>query len=165
MPKVKSERNYWPHTVIGMILGVVVAAGWTIKIAVENPVEMDTAYMAKYQKVDLHINEILELQAKFDTQYNVQYSTQNFVLGENSISITVTDKNGQAIDNASVTLLLSRPETNQNNLEMQPSQIANGHYTFDGIAIEKPGRWQILTKIKIGDAEGYQKYEVYAANK
>ena len=163
MPKVKSERNYWPHTVIGMILGVVVAAGWTIKIAVENPVEMDTAYMAKYQKVDLHINEILELQAKFDARYAVQYSTKNFVLGKNSIAISVIDKNGQAINDASVTLLLSRPETNVNNLEMQPSQIANGNYTFDGITIEKPGRWQILTKIKIGDVEGFQKYEVYTA--
>ena len=163
MPKIKTERNYWPHAIIGMILCVVVAGGFTIRLAVTNPVEMDTAYMAKYQKVDLHINEILELQAKFDAQYNVHYSTNTFVLGKNSISINVTDKNGHAINDASVSLLLSRPETNKNNLEMQPSQVANGNYTFDGITIEKPGRWQILTKIKIGELEGFQKYEVYAA--
>lgn len=163
MSKIKTERNYWPHAVIGMILSVVVAGGFTIRLALTNPVEMDTAYMAKYQKVDLHINEILELQAKFDARYTVQYSTKNFVLGKNSIAISVTDKNGQAINDASVTLLLSRPETNVNNLEMQPSQITNGNYTFDGITIEKPGRWQILTKIKIGELEGFQKYEVYAA--
>ncbi|MDD2384475.1 MAG: FixH family protein [Sulfurospirillaceae bacterium] len=163
MTKIKKERNYWPHAIIGMILSVVVAGGFTIRLAIKNPVEMDTYYMEKYQKVDQNINEILALQAKFDAKFDIKYSTENFVLGKNSIVIKVLDKNGQAITDASVTLLLSRPETNQNNLEMQPSKAANGNYTFDDITIEKPGRWQILTKIIVGEFQGYQKYEVYAA--
>ncbi|MDD3343374.1 MAG: FixH family protein [Sulfurospirillaceae bacterium] len=163
MTKKKVERNYWPHAVIGMILSVVVAGAYTINLAIKNPVEMDTYYMEKYQKVDQNINEILALQAKFDAKFDVHYSTKTFVLGKNSISINVTDKNGNAVENAAVTLLLSRPETNKNNLEMKPSQAAHGSYTFDALEIAKPGRWQILTKIIVGEFQGYQKYEVYAA--
>lgn len=46
---------------------------------------------------------------------------------------------------------------------MKPSKIENGNYIFDVIEILKPGRWQILTKIEIGEFKGYSKYEVYAA--
>lgn len=164
MHKVSKERNYWPHTIIGMILATVVACGWTIKIAMSNPVEMDTFYMEKYQKVDQNINEIMELQEKFNAKFDLHYSTESFVIGKNSFSIKLLDKaNGKEIENAKVTLLLSRPETNKDNKEMQPSKIENGNYIFDSIETLKPGRWQILTKIEIGEFKGYSKYEVYAA--
>lgn len=147
-----------------MILATVVACAWTIKIALDNPVEMDTFYMEKYQKVDQNINEIMELQEKFNAKYDLRYSTESFVMGKNSFSIKLLDKeNGKKIENAKVTLLLSRPETNKDNKEMKPSKIENGNYIFDVIEILKPGRWQILTKIEIGEFKGYSKYEVYAA--
>lgn len=147
-----------------MILATVVACAWTIKIALDNPVEMDTFYMEKYQKVDQNINEIMELQEKFNAKYDLRYSTESFVMGKNSFSIKLLDKeNGKEIENAKVTLLLSRPETNKDNKEMKPSKIENGNYIFDVIEILKPGRWQILTKIEIGEFKGYSKYEVYAA--
>ena len=42
MPKsVKVERNFWPHTIVTMILLAIVACAWTIKIALDNPVQMD----------------------------------------------------------------------------------------------------------------------------
>lgn len=160
---MKKERNFWPHTIIGMISAVVVAGGYTIYLAVQNPVEMDTYYMEKYQKVDQNINDILQMQAKFDAAFTVLYSTDRFNLGKNSITISLSDKEGRAIHDAQVTLLLSRPETNKENKMMKPSVSANGQYTFEGIDIEKPGRWQILTKTIVGELQGYQKYEVYAA--
>lgn len=163
MHKVKTERNYWPHAIVGMILATVVACGWTIKIAMSNPVEMDTFYMEKYQKVDQNINEIMELQEKFNAKFDLRYSTESFVIGKNSFSIKLLDKaNGKEIENAKITLLLSRPETNKDNKEMQPSKIENGNYIFESIETLKPGRWQILTKIEIGEFKGYSKYEVYA---
>lgn len=92
-----------------MILATVVACAWTIKIALDNPVEMDTFYMEKYQKVDQNINEIMELQEKFNAKYDLRYSTESFVMGKNSFSIKLLDKeNGKEIENAKVTLLLSR---------------------------------------------------------
>lgn len=162
MTNTKHERNYWPHTVIGMIVACVIACGWTIKIAFDNPVEMDTFYMEKYQHVDQNINEILELQTAFNAQFDLAYSSEKFVIGENSIVLTLSDKQGKAIENATVTLMLSRPETNQDNNKISVSKAQNGQYTFGPFEIKKPGRWQILSKIEIADFKGYHKTEAYA---
>lgn len=163
MASIKTERNYWPHAVVGMILGCVVACGWTIKIALDNPVEMDTYYMEKYQKVDHTINTILELQEQFNAKFNLNYSTEKFDIGQNSVILTLTDKNGQPVNNASIRLMLSRPDTNKENRELMPSLVENGRYTFGPFDINKPGRWQILSKIEVGELKGYHKSEAYAA--
>ena len=162
MTNTKQERNYSPHTVIGMIVACVIACGWTIKIAFDNPVEMDTFYMEKYQHVDQNINEILELQAAFNAQFDLAYSSEKFVIGENNIVLTLSDKQGKAIENATVTLMLSRPETNQDNNKISVSKAQNGQYTFGPFEIKKPGRWQILSKIEIAAFKGYHKTEAYA---
>jgi len=160
--KVKVERNYWPHTVVGMILGCVVACGWTIKIALDNPVEMDTFYIEKYQKVDQNINEIIELQTAFDAAFDLSYSTEQFVMGQNTMTLKLTDKSGKVVNNATITMMLSRPETNKDNKQMKPSNVENGLYTFGPFDIQKPGRWQILSKIEMGEFKGYHKSEAYS---
>lgn len=159
----KKERNYYPHAIIAIILGMVFTCGWVIKIAVSHPVELDTFYMEKYQKVDRDINEILELQQKFDAAFNLGYSTDKFVIGQNTITLKLTDKNGQAVNDAKALLMISRPETNQANKELSPSKVENGEYTFGPFEITKPGRWQILSKIDVGEYKGYHKTEAYAA--
>lgn len=163
MSKIQVERNYWPHSIIAGILLVISACVATIVIAVKNPVEMDTFYMEKYQKVDENFNEIIVLQEKFNAKFDLHYSTESFVIGQNSIAIKLIDKQtSKEVGDAKVVLLLSRPETNKDNKEMKPSKIENGTYTFDAIETLKPGRWQILTKVEVGEFKGYSKYEVYA---
>ncbi len=163
MPSVKSERNYWPHSIVAGIVAIVFACGWTIKIALDNPVEMDTFYMDKYQKVDENINEIMLLQDKFNAKFDLRYSTEKFLVGQNSIAITLVDKqSGEMVEHANVKLLLSRPDSNKNNQEMKPSKAEKGVYTFGPFEANKVGRWQILTKIELGEFKGYSKYEVYA---
>jgi len=159
----KAERNYWPHTIIAMIVACIIACGWTIKIALDNPVEMDTFYMEKYQKVDQNINEIIELQTKFDAAFDLSYSTEQFVMGQNTMTLKLTDKSGKVVNNANITMMLSRPETNKDNKQMKPSKVENGLYTFGPFDIQKPGRWQILSKIEMGEFKGYHKSEAYTA--
>jgi len=159
----KAERNYWPHTIIAMIVACIIACGWTIKIALDNPVEMDTFYMEKYQKVDQNINEIIELQTKFDAAFDLSYSTEQFVMGQNTMTLKLTDKSGKVVNNANITMMLSRPETNKDNKQMKPSKVENGLYTFGPFDIQKPGRWQILSKIEMDEFKGYHKSEAYTA--
>ena len=162
MDKAKSEHTYYPHVVIGMIIGCVISCGFTIKIAMDNPVEMDTFYMAKYQQVDHSINTILELQEKFNAKFDLAYSTEKFEMGQNSITIRLSDKSGQPVNDANVMMMLSRPDSNKENKEMKPSLVENGNYTFGPFEINKPGRWQILSKIDVGEFKGYHKNEAYA---
>ena len=84
MASAKSEKTLYPYIVIGMIIGCVIACGFTIKIALDNPVEMDTFYMEKYQKVDHNINQILQLQEEFNARFDIGYSTEKFKIGQNT---------------------------------------------------------------------------------
>lgn len=162
MANVKTERNYYPHAIVGMILGIIVACGWTIKIAMDNPVEMDTFYMEKYQKVDHTINEIIELQEKFNAKFDLAYSTEKFQMGQNSITLRLSDKEGKAINDATMFIMLSRPDSNKENQKLTPTHVENGNYTFGPFEITKPGRWQILSKIEVGEFKAYHKNEAYA---
>ncbi len=162
MKQIK-ERNYWPHAIVGMILIVVIAGAYTIKIAVDNPVQEDTYFMEKYQKVNKDINKLMKKKSDFDKNFTISYSTLKFNQGTNSISIEVKDKtDANLVKNADITLLVTRPETNEFNQNLKPTKIENGKYIFDNIKINKPGRWKILTDIKINKFEGYNTYEVYA---
>ncbi len=38
------EKNYWPHAILGIILAVIVAGAWTVKIALDNPVQEEIYY-------------------------------------------------------------------------------------------------------------------------
>jgi hypothetical protein len=166
MPKttVKIERNYWPHAIVTMIVLAIIACAWTIKIALDNPVEMDSYYLTKYQKVETNINEILEQQALFDANYKLEHHSIKFVQGQdNKVELSIKDKNGNPINDAKVRLVISRPETNANNQEFLLQSAQDGLYVFEGIKADKPGRWQVLTRISIDGVEGYNKHEVFAA--
>lgn len=161
----KIERNYWPHAIVSGIVFVVIACGFTIKIAMDNPVEMDSYYLEKYQSVDANINDILEKQAIFDKNYKIEHDKIEFAMGSNNkVEFSIKDKNNNTLtDEAKVRLVISRPETNKYNQEFIVENGKDGKYSFEGINFEKPGRWQVLTRISIKGMEGYNKYEVIAA--
>ncbi len=160
---MKKERNYWPHAIVGIILSVVIAGAWTVKIALENPVQEDTYFIDKYQYVDTNINTLLEKKAKFDAKYSVMCKTDRFDIGKNSLLLKIVDKDGNSkINNAKIELLITRPDTNKYNQNIKPNKIDNGIYYYGEIDIPKIGRWQILAKTKIGDLEGFDKFEVNA---
>jgi len=159
----KTERNYWPHSIVIGIILIVIACAVTIKIALDNPVEMDSYYLEKYQTVDDNINEILEKQEIFDTNYKVEHKTIKFTFGNNNkVELLLKDKNNQVVNDARIRLVISRPDTNKYNQEFIVETGVDGVYTFEGIKAELPGRWQVLTRISINDVEGYNKHEVYA---
>ena len=80
----------------------------------------------------------------------------------NTFSFSIVDKNGKAVENAKVRLMISRPETNEYNQEFLLEKAADGRYSFEGIKADKPGRWQILTRISIDGIEAYNRHEVFA---
>lgn len=164
MQEQTKERNYWPHAIVIGIILCIGACAWTIKIALDNPVEMDSFYLEKYQSVDRNFNDIMKKQHAFDNAYALEYGVRKFIMGkEEMVTLKIKDKqSGEYLQNADVTLMLTRPETNANNHEMKASRSSDGTFTFGPVVVEKPGRWQLLAKIKAGDLEGFNKYEVYA---
>jgi nitrogen fixation protein FixH len=162
---IKKEKNYWPHAIVLVLCFMVFACAMVVKIAMDNPVQMDSFYLEKYQQVNENINEIRAKQKVFEENYALEYKTIKFTMGEsNSFKMSIKNIKDQSIvQDAQITLLISRPDSNDHNQEFTLKNAKNGVFIFDGIKAELPGRWQVLTKINIGDKSSFNHYEVYAS--
>jgi hypothetical protein len=159
----KKKINYWPYAIVASIFLMIVAITYTVKVAFDNPVQMDDFYFSEYHNVDDKINDILALQKKFDAKYSVVLDGKDFVQGTNAIRLQILDKKSQTpIKDAKIQLKITRPNTLKYDLELKPLSLKDGYYIFKPFQLKKPGRWQVLTKVKVGDLVGFQKIEVNA---
>jgi hypothetical protein len=160
---MNNKRNFWPAGIIASIIFIIFACAYTIKIALDNPVQMDSAFNSNYHIVDENINEIMRAQAAFDDKYKVTTNQSRFAFGKNSLVLQVEElSTNSSIDNASMELLITRPETTEHDQMLKPTNVKDGKYTFDGIDIALKGRWQIVAKVTIGKDYGYYKNELLA---
>ncbi len=157
----KKEINYWPYTIVGMILTVVMLSVWTIKVTIKNPVQLENSYMMKYQDVDDKINEILEKQKAFDSRYRVVFDKNRFSAGPNRINITILDKNGTIVKKAEVTALVTRPDSTLFDKKLKRFDLVNGTYRSEEFVLKKRGRWNFVVKIEIGDDVGFKTYKTF----
>jgi hypothetical protein len=158
------KANYWPHAILLSIVGVFGLCVWTVKKAVDNPVQMDSFYFESYQNVDEDINNIMMRQKAFDKKYILEIPKENFKLNsENSIWIKLTNKkSGKAVNDANISVVITRPNTVE--FDKKPKLISseNGLYKFSKFEIHKPGRWQIMSKITAEGLTSFNKIEVNA---
>ncbi|MBN2963221.1 FixH family protein [Sulfurospirillum sp. T05] len=164
-PKQKKERNLWPHAIVGAIIFIIVACGWTVKIALDNPVQFDQTYLAKYDQVDSSINELRANQQVFDGQFEAIFPLLKVEIDKpTQIPLQILRKVGALpVEEATVTLLITRPDTNAFNQEPHVSKGENGMFFFGPVVLDKPGRWQLLSKIQIDEFEGFVTHEVFAS--
>lgn len=159
---MKQKRNFWPQSIILSIIAIIFACGYTIKIALDNPVQMDGSYMQPYQQVDENINDLLFEQKKFDARFQVRFDGDRLNVGTNSVALLITDTDGKEINNASIELLVTRPETTEFDQILKPSSIQSGKYFFENIDIQKIGRWQFVAKMQVDSLRGFYKTEYLA---
>ena len=161
----KLSELRWPIGIVLAIFGVIALGVWTIEQANVKPVVMDDFYFDSYQDVELNYNDIVAKQQAFDKKYALNIDAKNFALGKkNRIDLTLTDRaSGKGISDANVTLKITRPDTDQFDKRPKVLSSENGHYIFESFMIDKPGRWQILTKIVTPDnLISFTKHEVNA---
>ena len=154
----------WPIGIIASIMTIAGACVWTIKIAQTLPVEMDNTYFAKYQDVDENMNDIIISQREFETKYNVSIEKKDFIIGNNSIEVKLTDKQNSAIDGATVDIVVTRPHTTATDKTLVAVSHENGVYKFEPFNVKELGRWQIQSRVSINDLVAYNKLEVNATN-
>ncbi|MDR2342605.1 MAG: FixH family protein [Campylobacteraceae bacterium] len=178
--KRRKNKNYWPHAILISLGLIVLACVYTIIEALKYPVEMDTFYLQDYQEVDKNYDKIKASQENFEKKYTAVFEVNGIqdsglnVGDNNSIKIAVNNKNeNECTFDASVELLLTRPETNQYNQNLTILNAENCKcfdskecgWFFTPIAIEKIGRWQFQAKITIGEDVGFFTYEINATHK
>ncbi|WP_286337984.1 FixH family protein [Hydrogenimonas cancrithermarum] len=144
-----------------MILTVVMLGIWTIKVAVNNPVQEDNSYMMKYQDVDEKINEILASQKMFDEKYRIDLSGNTLKLGENRIEIRVVDKNGNPVEGAEVIAIVTRPTTSKDDIRLNEFEWTGEKFLSEPFELKRGGRWNIEVKVTIEGTNGFKTYKTF----
>ncbi len=162
MSEKKNKALHWPIGIFLAIMAVVGMGIWTLKKANDNPVVMDEFYFGKYQDVELNYNKIQESQIAFDKNYNISKNLKKLNIGNNTLIITVTDKSNNPVKSAKIMVKITRPFTNKQDRNLKVISQKNGVYTFSPFNIDKIGRWQILSKVSVGDKTSFTKTDVNA---
>lgn len=157
-------KTFWPHAIVLSIIAIVIACVATIMIALKNPVQMDTFYMDRYQNVDENINEIHESQRRFESKFSVAFNGSEIKKKgdefEAVFDIGIVSKLSE-ISNLTAQILLTRPETNEFNQDLEPIWQKRNLKT-KSVKLAKEGRWQLLVKLNDGSDIGFYKFEIEA---
>ncbi len=174
------EKTYWPHMILGFLMLAIVLGYWTVRTASSMPVQETNDYMMKYQESDININEILKKKQVFDESYSINLTdvetmvmTDNIhsnrpqpdpvklAMGTNHFSYSVTNKAGQAVNDANVSFLLTRPHTVVDDQMIEVVKSRGGKYVTPDLNISKPGRYTLQFRARIGGGIGYLSTEAY----
>ncbi len=160
----KINPKVWPIGITLSIIGIAGMCIWTIVIAQSLPVEMDNTYFADYREVDENINEMIMKQKAFETKYNVNIEKKDFIIGQNSIEMSITNKQNALVNDAKVDIVVTRPHTTSTDKKLVFTKSENGIYKFEPFEVNELGRWQIQSRVSINDLVAYNKLEVNATN-
>ena len=144
------KHNFWPHTIVLMIIGSIIASVWTIKIAITNPVQDSNLFLENYHIADKNINKILNSQMRFESKYKLDIS--KFEFSEEKIygNIYITEA-GQKID-SDFQIIVTRPEKTEFDTDINSSI-----FEFD---IKQSGRWLIYIKTTVKNLTAYYYLEL-----
>ncbi len=145
----------WPYSIGASILLVFGFCVVTIIISFERPVEPSDLYMRGYHDADANINEIIAKEIAFKKRYNIEYVSEQLNMKNTVFKYRVSDLNGNAVDSAQLRVIVTRPNNHKHDKELNTSSVSNGIYTFDGITLPEPGRWDIMTHVQVGEFERY----------
>lgn len=159
---MSKQKTFWPYGIALSILACVALCVGTIWVSLDYPVEMDHFYLERYQKVDGNINEIIAAQKAFDAKYDVVLENKNFsIKDDKNLKILLISKQNSPLPELKTQLLLTRPDSNANNIELNASVSENALITSD-FTLAKEGRWQLMLKIDDGSDVGFYKLEFFA---
>ncbi|WP_456432545.1 FixH family protein [Nitratifractor sp.] len=178
MAEQASKKTYWPHMILGFLAIGITLGFWTVKHAIQLPVHESNEFMMKYQQADMDYNQIQEAQARFDARYKVALEGMRdsdfkpkhvkrhigrivALQKVNTVTYRVTDKAGNPVDDANVTLLLTRPFTEKEDQHFTLTHTGNGIYRVEKVSIPHYGRYILRVRVQKGDAVGFMDTEGY----
>jgi hypothetical protein len=145
----------WPWIVLGSILGVVGLSYWTVNIALKNPVQLSDLDMQDYRHFEHDANENIRARIAFDKKYSVEYVTETFKPETATLKFKVTTRAGAPVDDADITVRLTRPGTHEYDRNVSVDTVKEGVYTFKTVTLPKAGRWDVLSSITVGNDRRY----------
>jgi hypothetical protein len=180
MAKRNKEKTYWPHMILGFLILGLTLSYWTVKSASSLPVQESNEYMLKYQIADMTINDIIRSKMAFDKEYEIviqdvetmvmtdnvnsnvpQPNPVKLKKGVNNFNYQVVKKDGTVVSDANVTFLLTRPHSVREDKYVENIPFDSDKFHVKDISIEKPGRYTLQLRAKIGNMTGYSQISAY----
>jgi len=146
-----SNGKQWPVGIIVSTIAIIIACGFTIYVALMQPVQEDGDMMMDYRTLDMNANDIIVAGVIFNKKYTLTYTGEGVSQEGSTISYKLTDKEGNPINNAKFEVVLSRPIIAGSEISLAEPKVEEGNYIFEDVQVSKKGRWNILTKISVGD--------------
>jgi len=154
------DGKQWPIGVSASILLVVFACVVTVYIAVKTPVEESNVYMQGYHDTDANYNDIIRARNSFDKLYVINFETPQINQEDTKIAFSVKTLDGEVIKDAKLKVVLTLPYTSKSDITLENASFDGKLYSFDSITLPNPGRWNIMTKVSVGDE--YKFYNLHA---
>ncbi len=151
----KNPGTKWPIILLIATIGVIFSGYLTIKVALNNPVEMSNYGMQSYQAYDNNANKIITAQIAFDQKYTISFLTSQITPKATVIEYALADKAGKAVDDGKIEVVLTRPNTRDSDINLSMPTVSEGKYTFAPVDLLKAGRWDILAKVSVGSNTRY----------
>ena len=176
--QIDDSGKYWPYMILGFLFIGITLGYWTVKHAIGLPVQESNEYMLKYQTADKNADKLVEEQLKFHKNYDVKLQglkksdfkpehlkrkpKQVMALEKsNNIAYIVTDKSGKVVNDANVSLLLTRPHTRKDDKMYPDLKFKDGAYRLDNLTVSKPGRYILRVRVGIGKDVGFEDTPAY----
>ncbi len=160
---MKKERNYY---LIGLLIFgalFVSALAYMIRIAMQNPVEMDSSHMMPYREFDANYNKIVEMEKQFDSMYAISFANTSFKKDTSStIELNITaKKSSDKVPDANITLLLTRPDSSKHDIKITEFVRKGNTYTSKPFILPLEGRWKLIYKVQIGETQKFIDLETF----
>jgi len=155
MNKLFASGRIWPYAIGISIMFIFGACVATIVVASKLPVSKADTYMMDYHQADANANELINARIAFDKKYKIQYVTDALSQDNTVIKYKVTDLDGNAVEDAKLKVVVTRPNVHDYNQELSNYKFENGVYVFEPIKLKVPGRWDIMAKVNVGDLQRY----------
>jgi len=157
------SARIWPYAIGGSIIMVFGFCVATVMVTKNANIQETNEYMTNYQSAEKNANDYINNRISFDKKYKIKYVASK--LDDTSdIFFKVTDLNNKSVENAKLTILVSRPETHEYDLKLQNSIYANKVYTFKDVKLPKIGIWDIITKVEIGKDSRFYNIKIDTRN-
>jgi nitrogen fixation protein FixH len=151
-----SSGKIWPFAISTAILTFFGAIVFSITLILDKaPVQRSDSYMMGYHEADLKANEIIQAKIDFNKKYKIAYETESLAQEGSTIKYRITDLEGNGVNNANVEMVITRPDNHQYKQQLTNPHIQNGVYSFSNFTLAKPGRWDIMAKVTIGENERF----------
>jgi len=158
------DGKIWP-VAIGISIAAVFALGvGTIIVTGKADIQKSDAYMTYYQDADAKANEFIKNRIAFNKKYDVAYLTKSISKDDTTLQFSVKDKSGKSVEDAKVTISLSRPETEKFNKVYKDAIYTDGVYNFYNVKFPKDGVWNIIAKFEVGKDSRFLNIKVDTRN-